>query len=84
MLLIDDLLLLPLRGLWGVFKKIHEIADLELSDEKFIQEKLMALRLQFELDEISEEEYDRQERELLAHLDAVRAEKENKTEDENG
>ncbi|MBI5193266.1 MAG: gas vesicle protein GvpG [Nitrospirae bacterium] len=84
MLLIDDLLFLPFKGLWGVFKKIHEIADMELSDEKIIQERLMAVRLRFELDEISEEEYDRQEGELLAHLNAVRDARENKEEDENG
>jgi hypothetical protein len=32
----------------------------------------MTLRLRFELDEISEEEYNKQERELLMLLDAAR------------
>lgn len=73
MLLIDDLLLLPFKGFIGIFKKIHEMAERELSDEDYIREKLMELQLRFELDEISEEEYTKQEKELLARLDAVRS-----------
>ena len=36
----------------------------------------MKLQLEFEMDEISEEEYERQEKELLERLDAIRKEKE--------
>ncbi|MBM4349708.1 MAG: gas vesicle protein GvpG [Deltaproteobacteria bacterium] len=72
MLLIDDLLMLPVKGFLGIFKKIHEMVEQELSDETYLLEKMMALRLRFELDEISEEEYSQQERELLARLDAAR------------
>ena len=73
MLLIDDLLMLPVKGFLGIFKKIHEMVEQELSDETYLREKLMALRLRFELDEISEEEYSQQERELLERLDAARS-----------
>ncbi len=72
MLLIDDLLLLPVKGFIGIFKKIHEMAERELSDEDYIQERLMELQLRFELDEIGEEEYTKQEKELMARLDAIR------------
>ena len=72
MFLIDDLLTLPVKGFLGIFKKIHEMAEQELSDQTYLLEKLMALRLRFELDEINEEEYDRQEKWLLARLDAAR------------
>ncbi|MEW6375291.1 MAG: gas vesicle protein GvpG [Thermodesulfobacteriota bacterium] len=72
MLLIDDLLMLPLKGFWGIFKRIHEMVEQELSDETYIREKLMTLRLRFELGEITEEEYSEQEKELLARLDAAR------------
>ena len=72
MFLIDDLLTLPVKGFLGIFKKIHEMAEQELSDETYLLEKLMALRLRFELDEINEEEYNRQEKELLVRLDAAR------------
>jgi len=74
--LIDDLLLLPVKGLFGIFKRIHEMAERELSDEEFIQERLMELHLKFELDEISEEEYTKQEKELMGRLDAIRKAKE--------
>lgn len=71
MLLVDDLLTLPFKGLMGIFKKIHEIVERELSDADLIRERLMELQLRFEVDEISEEEYERQEKELLGRLDVI-------------
>ena len=76
MFLIDDLLLLPVRGFVGIFKKIHEMVEREVSDEDYIRERLMELQLKFELDEISEEEYTKQEKELMARLEAIRKAKE--------
>ena len=72
MFLLDDILLAPLKcALWPA-KKINEVVEKELSDEGRIKEELMALQLSFELDEINEEEYEKQEKELLARLDAIR------------
>mgnify|MGYP001609756008 CR=1 FL=1 len=71
MFLIDDILLLPFKGLMGVLRKVGEMADRELSDADLIREKLMQLLLMFELDEISAEEYEIQERQLMVRLDAV-------------
>lgn len=71
MLLIDDLLSLPVKGFFGIFKKIHEMAERELSNKDYIRERLMELQLRFELDEINEEEYNRQEKELLDRLNRV-------------
>jgi len=71
-LLIDDLLLLPITGFLGIFKKIHEMAERELSDEAYIQERLLELQLLYEMDEISEEEYNQQEVELRARLNTIR------------
>ncbi len=76
MFLIDDLLLLPVRGFIGIFKKVQEMAERELSDEDYIRERLMELQLKFELDEIGEEEYIDQEKELMTRLDAIRKAKE--------
>jgi hypothetical protein len=75
-LLIDDLLLLPIKGFIGIFKKIHEMAERELSDEDYIRERLMELQLKYELDELSDEEYTKQEKELMERLDAIRKAKE--------
>ena len=72
MLLIDDLLALPFRGVMGILHKIHETADRELNDEGYIQEKLLELQLLYEMDEISEEEYNLQAPEWEARLNAVR------------
>lgn len=76
MFLIDDILLAPLKGVIWLGRKINDIVERELSDEGLIKEKLMELQLRFEMDEISEEEYNRQERELLARLDAIKKAKE--------
>ena len=72
MLLIDDLLALPFKGFLGIFRNIHELADRELNDEAYIQEKLLELQLLYEMDEISEEEYTEQAAEWEARLNAVR------------
>ena len=71
MFLIDDILLVPLKAVVWMGKKINEVVEKEVSDEGRIKEKLMELQLQFELDEISEQEYDKQEKEILAQLDAI-------------
>ncbi|OGV96474.1 MAG: gas vesicle protein GvpG [Nitrospinae bacterium RIFCSPLOWO2_02_FULL_39_110] len=76
MFLIDDILLSPLKGVIWIGEKLNEIVEKEVSDEGRIKEKLMELQLDFELDQISEEEYNRQEKELLSRLDAIRKEKE--------
>ena len=76
MFLIDDILLSPLKGIIWLGKKINEVAEREFSDEGLIKEKLMELQLNFELDNISEKEYNKQEAELLARLDAIRKAKE--------
>jgi uncharacterized membrane protein len=72
MLVIDDILLLPCRGLLGIFEKIHDMAKKEVSDERYTLEKLMELQLRYEMDEISEEEYNKEETKLQAKLNALR------------
>jgi uncharacterized membrane protein len=78
MFLIDDILLAPLKGVIFIAEKINEVLEKETSDEGSIKEKLMALQLKFEMDEIDEEEYDKREDELLNQLQNIRKEKENK------
>ena len=52
-------------------QKLEDMAQKELSDKGRIKEELMRLQLQFELDEISQAEYDQKENELLDRLDAI-------------
>ena len=76
MFLIDDILLAPLKGVIWVGKKLNEAAVKDFSDEGKIKEELMKLQLQFELDEINEEEYTKEENKLLERLEASRKMKE--------
>ncbi|MCK9422959.1 MAG: gas vesicle protein GvpG [Bacteroidales bacterium] len=78
MFLIDDILLAPLKGIIFIGKKINDVIEKEMSDEGAIKERLMALQLKFEMDEIDEEEYDRREDELLKLLENIRTEKQKK------
>ena len=77
MFLLDDILLAPLKGVIFIAEKINEVIEKEMSDEGSIKERLMALQLQFEMDEIDEEEYDKREDELLETLERIRIEKQN-------
>ena len=76
MFLLDDILLAPIKGVVWLGKKINEVVEKELTDEGRIKEELMQLQLKFELDEIGEEEYNKEEKELLARLDTVRKRRE--------
>jgi len=76
MFLVDDILLAPLKGVIWLGKKVNEVCEKKLYDEGGIKEELMALQLQFELDEINEQEYDEKEKELLERLDAITKAKE--------
>jgi len=75
MLLIDDILFAPLKGIIFLAEKINEVIEKETSDEGAVKERLMALQLKFEMDEIDEEEYDKREDELLKSLERIRADK---------
>lgn len=71
MLLLDDLLLLPVKGLVGILRRIGEMADRELTDREYMQEQLLELRLRYEMDEIDELEYHRQAVPWEAKLEAA-------------
>ncbi|MCF8352787.1 MAG: gas vesicle protein GvpG [Bacteroidales bacterium] len=74
--MIDDILLAPVKGIISLGKKINEVVQQEFSDEGKIKERLMELQLKFEMDEISVEEYDRREAELLDMIEQIQLEKE--------
>ncbi len=78
MFIIDDILLAPIKGIVFLAEKINEVIEKETSDEGTIKERLMALQLKFEMDEIDEEEYDKREDELLKQLENAREKKQNK------
>ena len=57
-----------MRTLTRIAKVIQERAEDELYNPAKIQEALIRLQMQLELEQISEEDYDRQEAELLERL----------------
>ncbi len=76
MFLLDNILLAPFNGILWVGEKINDLIQIELHDEGRIKERMMELQLKFELNEISVEEYDKQEEELLEMIERIRVEKE--------
>ena len=76
MLIIDDLLIwLPAKGLMAAFEKIHELAEAELGDDSKLKEELMRYQTMFELDQISEKEYQKMEDEIMARMNEIRERK---------
>jgi len=72
MLFIDDLVCFPVRGLLGLFRKIHEAAQQEATNQaEAIRTRLSELYMMLETGQITEDAFDRQEKVLLDRLDAV-------------
>jgi len=72
MLIIDNILAAPARGLLWIFEKVHEAAEQELatSAEKITAE-LSELYKMLESGSISVEQFDAREKELLDQLDRL-------------
>lgn len=73
MFFLDDLFIgLPLKAFMGICGKIYDMAQAEVTDEAKIKEELLRLQTLYELDQLTEEEYLRQEAVLLERLTAAR------------
>jgi len=66
-----------IKGIVFIAKKIDKLIQREVSDEGLIKERLMSLQLKFEMYEITVEEYDLKEDELLGLIENIRLSKEN-------
>lgn len=76
MFLIDDLLIwLPAKGLMALFKKINDLAEAELNDESKLKEQLLQFQTMYELDQISEDEYQKREDEIIMRINEIRERK---------
>jgi len=78
--LIDDILLLPIKGPIAGFRwimsTIQKMADEELMNDQPWKERLIELQMRLELGEISEEEYAVEEAVVFQALRDIRARKE--------
>ena len=61
----------PLSGLAWIGNKILEQATTELDDKENLNKRLLALQLAFDMGELSEEDFEEQEEELLLAIQAV-------------
>jgi flagellar motility protein MotE (MotC chaperone) len=74
MLIIDDLLLSPVKGVLWVFRKIQQTAEEELqSRQARTRSELSDLYMQLETGRITEDEFNAREKQLLDRLDEIKA-----------
>ena len=77
MLLVDDILLFPARGIMWVFQAVSQAAEEEIAGEaEALKAELRDLYMMLETGTISEKEYDIREKALLDRLETVRPEEE--------
>jgi hypothetical protein len=62
----------PVSGLRFVLEQIGQMAEREFFDEQHIREELLLLQLRLDEGDISEEEYAREEGEIVARLRRAR------------
>jgi len=76
--LIDFLIpfFLPVKGVAWIGQKLKVQAETELTDKSKVHEELLSLQMRFEMDELSEVDYEKQEIALLEKLEAIRKYKE--------
>ncbi|MFA4902399.1 MAG: gas vesicle protein GvpG [Desulfobaccales bacterium] len=83
MFFVDDLLMSPIKGVLWVFKEIHDAAQQELAGEsEAITAALSELYMKLDTGQITEEQFDAQEKQLLDRLDRLQAEAEAESEPE--
>lgn len=75
-LIIDDILFSPLKLSVWLAKKLRESAYDEVTDESKVHEELLHLQMRYEMEEINEEEFEKQETRLMERLEAIRKMKE--------
>ena len=66
----------PLGGVIWIGEQLLERANTELDDKENLQKHLLALQLAFDIGDISEEEFEIQEEELLLKIQAMEEEAE--------
>lgn len=65
------LLFAPVTGIGWIAEQIQERVDAELDQTENLNKRLLALQLAFDLGDISEEDFEAQEEELLLAIQAL-------------
>lgn len=74
--LLDDLILAPIKGVAWVAEKLDAMVEQEMTDDSKVREELLELQMRLELEDITEEDYQGRETELLNRLEEIRRYKE--------
>ncbi len=75
MLLVDDALMFPARGLLAIFREIHSAVQQESANQaQAVRDQLRDLYLALEAGKMTEADFDARERELLDRLDVLEGE----------
>ncbi|MFZ9740174.1 MAG: gas vesicle protein GvpG [Prochlorotrichaceae cyanobacterium] len=64
----------PIKGVAWIGEQILERADFQQNDRQSLEKQLLALQLSFDLGDISEEDFEAKEEELLLALEECDAE----------
>lgn len=64
----------PINGVVWIAEKIEERANTEFDDQENLNKQLLTLQLSLDMGEISEEEYDAKEEEILLKLQELEEE----------
>lgn len=65
----------PISGLMWIGEQIQERTDTEFDAQENLHKQLLSLQLSFDIGEISEEDFEEQEEELLLKIQALEEEK---------
>jgi hypothetical protein len=72
MLIVDDILLFPIRSILWIFREIHNAAQEEMAGEaEAITAELSEIYMMLETGKITEGEFGAREKELLDRLDRI-------------
>lgn len=71
MFLIDDIILFPIKGIYHLARQVKEQAEEEFFDEAGTKHSLNELYMMLETGNITEEEFERREEELVTHLERM-------------
>ncbi|MFH1156632.1 MAG: gas vesicle protein GvpG [Pseudomonadota bacterium] len=72
MLLVDDILLFPMRSILWIFRELHNSVQQEMANEaESITAELSDLYMMLETERITEDEFDAREKQLLDRLEII-------------
>jgi len=75
-LLVDDILFSPVRGILWIFREIHKAAmEDAVNEAESITQQLRSLYMQLETGKLTESEFDEQEKQLVDRLDRMESDR---------